>query len=71
MRRVVVIGLAGTAALMIGAALISGANAQMKRPPAVLIGAGSAARFITGSAAAGIAGARPAECEPAKPAPLA
>src|SRR5580692_687280 len=34
---------------------------RSKRPPAVLIGAGSAARFITGSAAAGIAGARPAD----------
>jgi hypothetical protein len=43
----------------------------LKRLPAVLIGASSAARFITGSAAAGIAGARPAECEAAKPAPLA
>jgi hypothetical protein len=35
MRRVV-IGLAGTAALMIGAALISGANAQIERGPAAL-----------------------------------
>ena len=33
----------------------------LKRPPAVLIGAGSAARGVTGSAAAGIAGAPPAE----------
>jgi hypothetical protein len=35
MRRVV-IALAGTAALMIGAALISGANAQIERGPAAL-----------------------------------
>jgi hypothetical protein len=44
---------------------------RSKRPPAVLIGAGFAARGITESAAAIIAGAPLAECENAAPASLA
>jgi hypothetical protein len=72
-----VIRLAGAAALTVGALMSGAdaqiervlrrspnrlkTSRRSKKPPAVLTGAGSAARFITGCAAAGVAGARPAE----------